>query len=96
MSRALLSINGRIPGVHMMRRSLMSSEVAEDQESLELLEQCNQTWRTQYDKPSIAILGIGIEFAPRKGRLLSSSLTSQDDDTENQVIAPYLTLRCRI
>ncbi|KAH8339241.1 hypothetical protein KR074_008225, partial [Drosophila pseudoananassae] len=86
MSRGLWSIGGRIPCVNMMRQMLMSSEVDEDQDSLELLETCNQTWRTQYDKPSVASLGIGLEFAPRKSRLLSSSLTTQEDDTENQVI----------
>ncbi|XP_032310200.1 uncharacterized protein LOC6493165 [Drosophila ananassae] len=88
MSRAVLNSQGpgRIPGGQMMRRMLLSSEVAADEASLEFYENWNQAWRTQYKHPTLASLGIGIEFAPRKGRQLSSALSTQDDDTENQVI----------
>ncbi|KAH8379651.1 hypothetical protein KR009_006371 [Drosophila setifemur] len=88
MSRAAFSSYGpgRMPGGDTMLRLLESSELAAEEASLEFYEDWNVAWRAQYEHPSLAALGVGVEFAPRKSRKSRSALSTQDDDSENQVI----------
>ncbi|KAH8295640.1 hypothetical protein KR018_000665 [Drosophila ironensis] len=88
MSREVFCNNrpmGRIPSGDMMLRTLLSSESAAEEGSLEFYENWNQAWRTQYKHPSLASMGIGVEFAPRRSRLMSSQSTL-DDESENNVV----------
>ncbi|XP_017043000.1 uncharacterized protein LOC108089331 isoform X2 [Drosophila ficusphila] len=86
-----------VPRAAMMMHHLHFLEEEADESSLEFNENCNQAWRAQFRHPAMASLGVGFEFVSPFSQRLNSSMSTQDEDTENRMIGhSFLNQRCRI
>ncbi|XP_016968833.2 uncharacterized protein LOC108036930 [Drosophila rhopaloa] len=76
----------RLPSAKMMIHQVQAVEEDAEEPALEFHENCNQAWRAQFRHPGMANVAIGFEFMNAPSRHMTFSLSTQDDDTENQLI----------
>ncbi|XP_017080658.1 uncharacterized protein LOC108114273 [Drosophila eugracilis] len=73
-----------VPSPAMMLHQLQSLEEDIDESVMDFHESCNRAWRSQFSHPAMARLGVGFEFVTIPSRYISSSMSTQEDDTENR------------